>query len=136
MNRRWARVKVPGCGWFRFRLSARGKGARLPAAKTFRVTCRNGQWHIAFPVVPDPVEKPGTGEAIGIDWGVRITAAQSDGRAASTAGPPVPHSPPASAQTVRGCRDSPVVAARSVAVAFRRSQTLLRDGDGSLACSQ
>ncbi|MER5401705.1 hypothetical protein [Streptomyces sp. NPDC002599] len=42
-NRRWARVKVPGCGWVRFRLSRNGKGSELPKAKTFRVTCRNGR---------------------------------------------------------------------------------------------
>ncbi|MFI7298319.1 RNA-guided endonuclease InsQ/TnpB family protein [Streptomyces sp. NPDC050121] len=80
LNRRWAQVKVPGCGWVRFRLSTSGKGARLPAAKTFRVTYRNGQWHAAFAVVPEPVPAPGTGEVIGIDRGVTITAALSDGR--------------------------------------------------------
>ncbi|WP_244204232.1 hypothetical protein [Streptomyces africanus] len=58
-NRRWAQVKVPGCGWVRFRLSRRGKGAGLPAAKTFRVTFRNGQWHIAFAVIPEPIDAPG-----------------------------------------------------------------------------
>jgi transposase len=80
LNRRWARVKVPGCGWVRFRLSARGRGARLPDAKTFRVTYRGGQWHIAFAVIPGPVAAPGTGGVIGIDRGVTVTAALSDGR--------------------------------------------------------
>lgn len=80
LNRRWAQVKVPGCGWVRFRLSAKGKGARLPGAKTCRVTFRNGQWHIAFALVPEPAPAPGTGEVIGIDRGVTITAALSDGR--------------------------------------------------------
>ncbi|MET8108286.1 transposase [Streptomyces mirabilis] len=80
LNRRWAQVKVPGCGWVRFRLSARGTGARLPDAKTFRVTLKNGQWHAAFAVVPEPIPAPGTGEVIGIDRGVTITAALSDGR--------------------------------------------------------
>ncbi|MEH0579353.1 MULTISPECIES: transposase [Streptomyces] len=80
LNRRWAQVKVPGCGWVRFRLSAQGKGAKLPSAKTFRVTFRNGQWHVAFAVVPQPMPAPGTGEVIGIDRGVTITAALSDGR--------------------------------------------------------
>ncbi|EFL31766.1 DNA (cytosine-5-)-methyltransferase [Streptomyces viridochromogenes DSM 40736] len=80
LNRRWAQVKVPGCGWVRFRLSVKGKGARLPEAKTFRVTFRNGQWHAAFAVIPDPIDKPGTGEVIGIDRGVTVTAALSDGR--------------------------------------------------------
>ena len=80
LNRRWAQVKVPGCDWVRFRLSARGKGAKLPDAKTFRVTFRNGQWHVAFAVIPEPVAAPGTGEVVGVDRGVTITAALSDGR--------------------------------------------------------
>jgi putative transposase len=80
LNRRWAQVKVPGCGWVRFRMSRKGKGACLPAAKTFRVTFRNGQWHIAFAVLPEPIDVPGAGEVIGIDRGVKITAALSDGR--------------------------------------------------------
>ncbi len=76
LNRRWAQVKVPGCGWVRFRLTR----PKLPAAKTFRVTFRNGQWHAAFAVIPDPIDAPATGEVIGIDRGVTITAALSDGR--------------------------------------------------------
>ncbi|MCZ4511418.1 transposase [Streptomyces sp. ActVer] len=76
LSRRWAQVKVPGCGWVRFRLTR----PQLSAAKTFRVTSRNGQWHIAFAVVPEPIAAPGTGEVIGIDRGVKITAALSDGR--------------------------------------------------------
>ncbi|MGX1673197.1 RNA-guided endonuclease InsQ/TnpB family protein [Streptomyces sp. NPDC055400] len=80
LNRRWAQVKVPGCGWVRFRLSVKGKGTQLPKAKTFRITFRNGQWHIAFAVIPDPIDAPGRGEVIGIDRGVKITAALSDGR--------------------------------------------------------
>ncbi len=76
LNRRWAQVKVPGCGWVRFRLTRHG----LPQAKTFRVTFRNGQWHVAFAVIPEPIQAPGTGEVIGIDRGVTITAALSDGR--------------------------------------------------------
>jgi putative transposase len=76
LNRRWARVKVPGCGWVRFRLNR----PELPTAKTFRVTLRNGQWHVAFAVISVPVEAPGTGEVIGIDRDVKITAALSDGR--------------------------------------------------------
>ncbi|GAB2871421.1 hypothetical protein GCM10022245_02760 [Streptomyces mayteni] len=76
LNRRWAQVKVPGCGWVRFRLTH----AHLPAAKTFRATFRNGQWHVAFAVIPEPIDAPGTGEVIGVDRGVAITAAFSDGR--------------------------------------------------------
>lgn len=67
LNRRWAQVKVPGCGWVRFRLTR-----DLPSAKTFRVTLKNGQWHVAFAVIPDPIDAPGTGEALGIDRGVKM----------------------------------------------------------------
>ncbi|MFG3291574.1 RNA-guided endonuclease InsQ/TnpB family protein [Streptomyces sp. NPDC048179] len=76
LNRRWAQVKVPGCGWVRFRLTR----AELPVAKTFRVTFSNGQWHIAFAVVPAPITAPTAGGVIGVDRGVTITAALSDGR--------------------------------------------------------
>ena len=76
LNRHWARVKVPKVGWVKFRLSR----PDLPVAKSYRVTYRNGQWHVAFAVKPDPLPGPGTGEAIGIDRGVVITAALSDGR--------------------------------------------------------
>ncbi|MEU2595993.1 transposase [Streptomyces hirsutus] len=76
LNRRWAGVKVPGCGWVRFRLTR----CELPVAKTFRVTFRNQQWHIAFAIISDPVEAPGTDTIVGIDRGVKITAALSDGR--------------------------------------------------------
>ncbi|MCD9874298.1 helix-turn-helix domain-containing protein [Streptomyces guryensis] len=54
LNRRRAQVKVPGCGWVRFRLSRTG----LPKAKTFRVTYRNGQWHLAFAVIPCRSTRP------------------------------------------------------------------------------
>jgi transposase len=76
LNRRWAQVKIHGCGWVRFRLTRPG----LPDAKTFRVTFRNGQWHIAFAVIPGSIDAPGTGDVIGVDRGVKITAALSDGR--------------------------------------------------------
>ncbi|MGW1624540.1 RNA-guided endonuclease TnpB family protein [Streptomyces sp. NPDC002172] len=48
--------------------------------RQFRVTYRNGQWHIAFAVIPELTPAPGTGEAVGIDRGVTVTAALSDGR--------------------------------------------------------
>ncbi|GAA2265626.1 RNA-guided endonuclease TnpB family protein [Glycomyces scopariae] len=77
LNRRWARVNVPGCGPVRLRLT---KGRGCPAAKTFRVTYRNGEWHAAFAVEPDPKPAPETGAVVGVDRGVVITAALSDGR--------------------------------------------------------
>ena len=75
LNRKWAEVKVPKVGWVRFRLTT-----PLPEAKSYRVTFRNYQWHVAFAVIPEPIPGPGTGEVVGIDRGVAITAALSDGR--------------------------------------------------------
>ncbi|WP_160167390.1 RNA-guided endonuclease InsQ/TnpB family protein [Nocardiopsis valliformis] len=76
LNRKWGQVKVPGCGWVKFRLTRR----ELPDAKSFRVTFRDGLWHVAFVTLPDPVPGPGDGSIVGIDRGVAITAALSDGR--------------------------------------------------------
>jgi putative transposase len=46
----------------------------------FRVTRdRPSRWHIAFAVIPDPVNGPGTGEVLGIDRGVAVSAALSTG---------------------------------------------------------
>jgi putative transposase len=42
------------------------------------VTCdRAGRWHIAFAAVPGPIPGPGTGEVVGIDRGVTVSAALS-----------------------------------------------------------
>ncbi|MGI0109734.1 RNA-guided endonuclease InsQ/TnpB family protein [Nocardiopsis sp. PBL] len=76
LNKKWAQIQVPGCGWVKFRNTRRA----LPDAKTFRVTHRAGRWYVSFAVVPDPVDAPGDGSLVGIDRGVVITAALSDGR--------------------------------------------------------
>jgi putative transposase len=76
LNRRWAQVLVPKLDWVRFRLSR-----PVPEAKSYRVTRnRAGRWHIAFAVVPAPIPGPSTGEVVGIDRGVTVTLALSDGR--------------------------------------------------------
>jgi putative transposase len=76
LNRNWGRVRVPKAGWVRFRWSR-----DVPAdARSFRVRRdRAGRWHVAFAVIPDPVQGPGTGEAVGIDRGVTVSAALSTG---------------------------------------------------------
>ena len=49
--------------------------------KSFRVTRdRAGRWHVAFAVVPEPVPAPGTGQVVGIDRGVAVSAALSTGK--------------------------------------------------------
>jgi transposase len=75
LSRRWAAVNVPKVGWVRFRLSR-----ALPAAKSYRITRdRMGRWHLAFAVIPAPIPAPGTGEIVGVDRGVTVSAALSTG---------------------------------------------------------
>jgi putative transposase len=77
LNRNWGQVRVPKAGWVRFRWSR-----DVPAdARSFRVTRdRPGRWHVAFAVIPDPVQGPGTGAVVGIDRGVTVSAALSTGQ--------------------------------------------------------
>jgi transposase len=75
LSRKWAAVLVPKVGWVRFRLTR-----VLPDAKSYRVTRdRVGRWHLAFAVIPPPIPAPGTGEVVGVDRGVRVSAALSSG---------------------------------------------------------
>jgi len=76
VSRKVGQVRVPKAGWVRFRWSR-----AVPAGvKSYRVTMdRAGRWHVAFAAVPDPVPAPGTGEAVGIDRGVAVSAALSTG---------------------------------------------------------
>jgi transposase len=76
LNRHWGKVRIPKAGWVRFRWSR-----AVPVdVKSFRVTRdRAGRWHVAFAAIPDPVEGPGTGEVVGIDRGVTVSAALSTG---------------------------------------------------------
>jgi putative transposase len=76
VSRKVGQVWVPKAGWVRFRWSR-----AVPAGvKSYRVTMdRAGRWLVAFAAVPDPVPAPGTGEAVGIDRGVMVSAALSTG---------------------------------------------------------
>jgi transposase len=76
LNRKWGEVRIPKIGWVRFRWSR-----AVPECKSYRVTmgCAN-RWHVAFTAVPAPVPGPGTGEVVGVDRGIVITAALSDGK--------------------------------------------------------
>ncbi|MFI6832220.1 RNA-guided endonuclease InsQ/TnpB family protein [Kribbella sp. NPDC050241] len=75
LSRKWAAVNVPKVGWVRFRMSR-----AVPEAKSYRITRdRAGRWHIAFAVIPPPIPAPGTGEVVGVDHGVTVSAALSTG---------------------------------------------------------
>ncbi|SNQ48361.1 transposase [Frankia canadensis] len=75
LSRKWSRCWVPKVGWVKFRLSR-----PVPDFKSYRITRdRAGRWHVAFAVAPNPVEAPGTGEIVGMDRGVKISAALSTG---------------------------------------------------------
>jgi transposase len=82
MSRKWARVLVPKVGWVRFRVTR-----AVPDAKSYRVNRDNiGRWHIAFAAVPDPIPAPGTGEIVGVDRGITVSAALSTGELLSCPG--------------------------------------------------
>jgi putative transposase len=38
-----------------------------------------GRWHVAFAAIPEPIGAPGTGEVVGVDRGVAVSAALSTG---------------------------------------------------------
>lgn len=83
LNRKWGRVLVPKVGWVQFRLSR-----RLPGAKSYRVTRdRAGRWHLAFAVIPEPIQAPGDGDVVGVDRGVTASAALSTGELLSCPSP-------------------------------------------------
>lgn len=75
VSRRVGQVKIPKVGWVRFRWSR-----PVPDANSYRVTRdRAGRWHVAFAAIPDPIPAPGTGEVVGVDRGVTVSAALSTG---------------------------------------------------------
>jgi putative transposase len=75
LSRKTGEVWVPKAGWLRFRWSR-----AVPAARSYRVTLdRAGRWHIAFAAAPQAIPGPGTGETVGVDRGVAVSAALSTG---------------------------------------------------------
>lgn len=76
LNRKWARVKLPKLGWVRFRWT-RPLGGTIRNAT---VTCQAGRWYISFCVEDGTAEvAPSTKPAVGVDRGVAVAAATSDG---------------------------------------------------------
>jgi putative transposase len=82
LNRRWGQVLVPKLGWVRFRWSR-----PVPDARSYRVARdRAGRWHVAFAAIPPAIPGPGTGEVVGVDRGVAVSAALSTGELLSVPG--------------------------------------------------
>ncbi|HEY6481302.1 MAG TPA: transposase [Streptosporangiaceae bacterium] len=75
LNSRAGEVWIPKAGWVRFRWSR-----AVPPARSYRVVRdRSGRWHVAFAVIPAAIPSPGTGEVVGVDRGVVVSAALSTG---------------------------------------------------------
>ena len=76
LSRKVGAVWIPKVGWVRFRWSR-----AIPAGvKSNRVTLdRAGRWHASFAAIPAPIRAPGTGQVVGIDRGVAVSAAMSTG---------------------------------------------------------
>lgn len=76
LSRNVGAVRVPKVGWVRFRWSR----AVPNGVKSFRVARdTSGRWHVAFAAIPAPIPAPGTGEVVGVDRGVTVSAALSTG---------------------------------------------------------
>ena len=77
LSRNTGEVWIPKAGWLRFRWSR----AVPDGVKSYRVTldCA-GRWHIAFAAIPAAIPAPGTGEVVGVDRGVAVSAALSTGQ--------------------------------------------------------
>ncbi|MCY9783524.1 transposase [Nocardiopsis sp. EMB25] len=77
VNRRWGRVKLPKLGWVRFR-RPRGLGGQV---RNVTVSYRSGAWHVTFCVEDGRGEAQPNGRPdVGVDRGVVVAAATSDGR--------------------------------------------------------
>lgn len=79
LNQRHARVKLPKLGWVRFRLSRRMDAVMLRSA----TLSRDGKhWYVSF-LVDDGYETPAShrlpGTTVGVDRGVAVAIATSDG---------------------------------------------------------
>ena len=75
INHRWSSVLIPKVGWVKVRRSR-----DMPEWKSYRITRdRSGRWHVPFASIPAPIPAPGTGEIVGVDRGVIVSAALSTG---------------------------------------------------------
>ncbi|WP_214325599.1 RNA-guided endonuclease InsQ/TnpB family protein [Nonomuraea sediminis] len=84
VSRRVGELRIPKVGWVRFRWSR-----PVPeGVKSFRVTLdRAGRWHVGFAAVPQAIRAPDTGEVVGLDRGIVVSAALSTGELLTTPRP-------------------------------------------------
>jgi transposase len=76
LSRHVGAVRVPRAGWVRFRWSR----AVQANVKSCRITKdAAGRWHVAFAAIPSAIKGPGSGNVVGIDRGVVVSAALSTG---------------------------------------------------------
>jgi putative transposase len=76
LNRRYGRVWVPKVGWVRFHWTR----AVPEGVKSYRITRdRADRWHVAFALIPNPIQGPADGSVVGVDRGVAVSAALSTG---------------------------------------------------------
>ncbi len=76
VSRNVGEVRVAKVGWVRFRWSRAVPGG----VKSYRITRDHaGRWHVAFAAIPQPIPAPKTGEVVGVDRGVAVSAALSTG---------------------------------------------------------
>lgn len=76
LNARWAELRIPKAGRVRLRLSRALPGG----AGSCRVTLDpSGRWHASFPAPQPAVSRRPTGAAVGLDRGVAVSLATSDG---------------------------------------------------------
>jgi putative transposase len=83
LNRRHARVKLPKLGWVRFRLTRSLEGSLIRSAT---VTRDSGHWFVSFLVddaITTPTQHTAPDSAVGVDRGVVVAVASSDGRLAN-----------------------------------------------------
>ncbi len=79
INRRWGQVFVPKCGWVKFRVTREWND--IETASSARVTLdHSGRWFVSFTRLAPQIERKSTGSVVGIDMGIAITVATSEGK--------------------------------------------------------
>jgi putative transposase len=76
LSGRWGVVRVPDAGRIRFRLS-RPLPEGVKSCRVNRDGC--GRWHVSFPSPQPTISRRSTGAVVGLDRGVIVAVATSDG---------------------------------------------------------